>query len=98
MKKIVIELTYYADIIEVPDFIEKDFDKYIKKFDKWAYDKSNRHKYWIIENDKPISVEIGGETIVYFLNTEILVDCKEKARVVEEEVKEYDETLLKRYF
>lgn len=98
MKKIVIELTYYVDIIEVPDFIEEDLDGYIKKFNKWAYNKNNRHKYWVIENGKLLGVEIGGETFVYFLNTEILMNCEEKARVVEEEVKEYDESLPKRFF
>lgn len=41
--KVVVRMTYDADIIEVPNHIGNNIEKYQAEFDKWLYNKKNNH-------------------------------------------------------
>lgn len=43
MKKVILKLTYSADIINVPNDIIVDIYDYQMKFDKWLSDKDRKH-------------------------------------------------------
>lgn len=83
MKKIMVEMTYDADIIEVPDDVEKNIKKYQKQFDKWIHDKTTEHSYWVYKNGKKYCPQFRGDAFVEYLNQIILKEHNEKARVIE---------------
>lgn len=98
MKRIAIKMTYDADIAEVPDFIEADLKKYQRKFDKWLYDKSNKHKYWVYKDGRPYGVSFRGDAFVEYLNEVVLCDCDEKASIIEMETNDYDDNVKSIFF
>ena len=50
MKEIILQFTYDCTLISVPSDIEKNIQSIRKKFDKWLYDKSKDHDYWVYIN------------------------------------------------
>lgn len=81
MKKIVLNWTYYADIIIVPDTIAESIHDYQRKFDEWLYDKNNQHGYWItVQNEEGSStiISFASEAFVNWLNDYMLVEADEK--------------------
>lgn len=45
MEKIVVEMTFDADIIEIPKELVHDLIKIQEEFDEWIHDKSVNHSY-----------------------------------------------------
>ena len=86
MKMVAIQFTYHTDIIEVPDFIELEIQKIQKRFDKWLYDKSIDHGYWVIVNGKKMAVSFDTCTFVDYINSFVLADSALKARIVAQNV------------
>ena len=82
MKKIVVEMTYDADIIQVPDEVEKKLKQIQHKFDEWIHDKETDHKYWNYKDGKKYCPEFRGDAFVEYLNKVILINSEEKAKVV----------------
>ena len=52
MKKIALKFTYHTDLIIVPDDVFQNISEIRLKFDKWLYDKSNDHGYWVYIDGK----------------------------------------------
>lgn len=98
MKKIVVEMTYDADIIEVPDEVEKRLKEIQKKFDKWIHNKETEHEYWHYKDGKKYCPQFRGDAFVEYLNQIILIDSEEKAKVVEMHVENYDSSIKKIWF
>lgn len=98
MRKIVVEMTYNADVIEVPDEIEKNIKKVQRQFDKWIHDKTTEHKYWLYRDGKKDCPCFRGDAFVEYLNEVVLVDSDEKATLLESEVQVYDKTLKSIWF
>ena len=98
MKKLVIHHTFDADIIVVPDKIADNCRLYQKKFDKWIYDKSIDHKYWIYKNGEKYGIGMCTEAFVEYLNNFHVKNPKEKVYVLEENIREFSEDLPILYF
>lgn len=98
MRKIVVKMTYDADIIEVPDMIETKINKIQYQFDKWVHDKSVEHEYWIYKDGKKYCPSFRGDAFVEYLNSFILNDSEEKARIIEMYVRNYDTSMKSIWF
>ena len=84
MKIIVLRFTFHSDLIEVPDKVAQDIQKIRLEFDKWLYDKSNNHSYWVYVKGQKKAVAFDTKAFVDFLNNVYLHNCNEKVRVVQE--------------
>ncbi len=79
MKQVALEFTYHTDIISVPDGIVGKIKKIQNAFDKWLYDKSNDHRYWILTNGKKSAVSFDSQAFVDYINCVYLESSEEKA-------------------
>lgn len=86
MKKIALRFTYYTDLIMVPDSVFENIHEIRSKFDKWLYDKSNDHGYWVYVEGKKRAVSFDTTAFVRYLNDVYLPDSKESASVLQERV------------
>lgn len=86
MKEIILKFEYHSDLIAVPNNIEKNIKKIRKQFDKWLYDKSNDHGYWIYINGQKKAVSYGTEAFVRYINEHHLAENEEKAYVIDSEL------------
>lgn len=86
MRKIALHFTYYYDIIAVPKDIAKNIEKIRRQFDKWLYDKTNDHGYWLCINGKKQAVSFDSNAFVEYLNKVHLFDCAEKACIIQTSV------------
>lgn len=86
-------MTYDADIIEVPNHIGNNIEKYQAEFDKWIYNKENDHPFWTYKNGKKYGVCYRSNAFVYWLNNIILVGSKYKASIVDSFLQKYDTKL-----
>ncbi len=81
MKRVALQWTYSADIINVPDTIAENINDYQRKFDQWLYDKNNQHGYWATfqsEEGSSTCVMFGSEAFINWLNDYILAEVDEK--------------------
>ncbi len=81
--RIAVEFAFETHIISVPDEIGGEIKKYQNKFDKWLYDKSNDHGYWVIINGRKTAVSFDIQAFVDYLNTAYLHSCEDRAMVIE---------------
>jgi len=63
------------------------------KFGKWLFDKNNNHGYWVIKDGRKYGILSKSESFVEWLNKYILFDNKEKAKIVQKKVCEFDKNL-----
>ena len=98
LKKIVIEMTFDADVIEVPDAIEQNIEGIQSQFDKWIHNKAIEHKYWFYKDGKKYCPQFRGDAFVEYLNEIVLKDSGEKAKMVERYVENYDSSLKSIWF
>ncbi|MGN1081285.1 MAG: hypothetical protein ACI4QV_04275 [Acutalibacteraceae bacterium] len=96
--RVVTKMTFDTDVIEVPDFVGSELQKYQEKFDEWLYDKCIDHPYWTYKNGKKYGVCFRGDAFVYWLNNYELKGSEYRANVIDSFVKEYDENLNTLYF
>ena len=68
MKTVALNFTFHTDLIEVSDDIFQNIYEIRKKFDKWLYDKSNNHDYWICVDGKKRAVSFDTEAFIHYLN------------------------------
>lgn len=91
MKHILIQWTYFADIVSVPDNIADNLRDYQISFDKWIGDKNNRHKYWVRVNpDDQENIEglcFGSDAFVCWLNDFIIKENEQKAYFIKKQIK-----------
>ena len=86
MKEIALHFTYDYTIIGVPNNIARSIQQIRKHFDKWLYDRTNDHGYWIVKNGKKVAVSFGADTFVDYINQHHLANNAEKAYIVEREL------------
>lgn len=77
--------------------IRNDIKKYVSKFDKWIYNKSNDHPYWIYKEGKKYAVSFDSDAFINWLNEFVLIDC-DKAFIVERNKINYDINMPTLYF
>ena len=87
MKKIALKFTYYTDLIMVPDSVLQSIHEIRLEFDKWLYDKSNDHGYWVYIDGKRKAVSFDTKAFVHYLNNVYLPKGKEKVIVLQEKAK-----------
>ncbi len=76
--------TFRFDLVDVPKDIAKDLKKHQLQCDKWLFNKKNNHEFWIERgSNKKYAVNTCSEAFVYYLNTFVLNNSKEKATIVE---------------
>lgn len=98
MRLVALEYTYHTDIIEVPDSIACRIKKVQNSFDKWLYDRSSRHNCWVTMNGKKKAVSFDSQDFVDFINTCILCEHPENAKVVQINLKRTPEDIPVLYF
>ena len=98
MIKVALGFTYHTDVILVPDEIGAKIRKYQKLFDKWIYDKSNNHGYWIYQNNQKKGVSFDTKTFVDYLNEFHLKDKIDKAIIYRESAESISEEIPIIYF
>ncbi|ACL21998.1 hypothetical protein Dhaf_3985 [Desulfitobacterium hafniense DCB-2] len=92
--KIVIQFCVDADIIDCPVDISDSLIEYRNKFIDWLYDKQNNHSYWIYKNGEKYGCSYRSEAFVEWLNKFVLSNSLVKAKVLESNVKNWDNSLL----
>lgn len=79
-----------ADIIDVPQDVVQNCDLYRKRFLKWLYNKSIKHKYWVRQFDGQGNefwgVRYRSDAFVEWLNKKELDKGNEKAVVIKQYV------------
>lgn len=98
MKEIVLQFTYHSDLIKVPTDVEENIRAIRKKFDKWLYDKSNEHSYWVYLNGQKKAVSYDTEAFVKYINEHHISDQNKKAYVVETNCKTCCRDIVTLYF
>lgn len=82
MKYILLQWTYYADIIIVPDYIEEKLSYYQVMFDTWISDKSSNHNYWNkikLEGEEALDcLCFDTDAFITWLNEFIILDEKKQ--------------------
>lgn len=95
--KLVLVFDCDADLIDVPMFVIENKDLLQKRFTKWIYNKSIKHKYWVTVRDskgKPyLGVKYRSDAFVEWLNKKVLLSDNSKAIIIEEHISEYPENL-----
>ena len=86
MKKIALKFTYHTDLIIVPDDVFQNISEIRLKFDKWVYDKSNDHGYWVYIDGKRKAVSFDTMAFIHYLNDVYMPDCKERTTILQEKV------------
>ena len=84
MAHIVAQFTYYAYILEVPGYIEKEAEKIQRQFDKWLYDKDNNHGLWVKVNNRKVAVNFVCQDFVDYLNRFVIKDGETEAVILSE--------------
>ncbi len=90
--KVVIAFEYDADIIEMPDTPVDSLKKYKKGFDKWIQDRRIKHGYWERDGKRILGVNYRADAFVEWLNTYVFTEERERAKVLETVVIEYEKT------
>lgn len=91
--KIVVQMTYDADIIEVPNYVGNKIKAYQVEFDKWLYNKENDHPFWTYKKGKKCGVCFRGNAFVYWLNNVKFADSPNCAKIIDSFIQEYDPNL-----
>lgn len=80
----------YVDIINMPDEIERDLDEVVNEFLRWLFDKTNDHKYWVIEDGQKSFCSYSTGAFVDWLNQ--YITKKEKTAIVAVSSRQIDDT------
>jgi len=72
-----------CDLIECPQYIVDDLDRYVRKFDKWLYNPKNDHGMWMDDGFGGRGVNFNGDAFVNWLNQYVLTEDDEKAYFVD---------------
>lgn len=84
--QMMIEFDVNADIIDVPQFVIDDRELYQRRFLKWLYDESIRHKYWVTFSDGTKGVCYRSDAFIEWLNKKVLKAGQQKALLITTEV------------
>lgn len=87
--KMMVEFDCDADIIDVPQCVIDSRELMRRRFLKWLYNKSIKHKYWVQVNDgghKSYALCYRSDAFVEWLNKKVLRNDSENAVIVEQHV------------
>lgn len=79
-----VDFDYDADYMYCPDCM--DVETLIKQFSEWIYDTTVAHPFWT--DEEHIALCYRADAIAYWLNKCVLTNSEDKAKVLEEMVKE----------
>lgn len=96
--KVVVRMTYDADIIEVPNHIGENIKEYQAEFDEWLYNKNNDHPFWTYKDGEKYGVCYRSNAFVYWLNNVKLACSEYSASVFDSFLQKYDPKLPIIYF
>lgn len=85
MKNVIVQFTYDAYIIQVPNKVAARIHRHQETFDKWLYDKNNDHCLWQIVNGEKYAVAFGIEDFVAYLNDHVLKNCPRRVKIIKAE-------------
>lgn len=85
MAKILLNWTWDADLIECPNYITKNLNKYQRKFDKCISNPKNKHGYWGKDCEGGIALCFNGEAFLNWLNEVVISASEEKAYFLKRE-------------
>lgn len=86
---IFLKFTYDADLVECPDYIANNLDKYQLDFDKWLSAEDSNHNYW---HRMPESMGggpalcFGSDAFVDWLNEYVIDENTKKAVIIERDL------------
>ncbi|WP_169800511.1 hypothetical protein [Metabacillus fastidiosus] len=85
-----LEFMYESDseYMSCPAKVGRNVRKLQRQFDKWIYDRNNKHPYWVIADEDEEGNEIYGvcfnaEAFVYWLNDVKFVKRKKIAKLID---------------
>lgn len=81
----------YVDIVNIPDEVAENLDEVVSEFYKWMFDKTNNHKYWVIEENKKKYCSYTTEAFIDWINE--FITKEEKATIIAISSRQIDETL-----
>lgn len=82
--KLLVEFDINGDIIDVPQFIIDNKDRYASKFYQWLSDKRVHHSYWIKGPGGMKCLCYRSDAFVEWLNKKVLKESNEKAVILEQ--------------
>lgn len=98
MREIALHFTYHYDIVAVPKDVAKNIEEIRQQFDKWLYDKTNEHGYWLCINGKKQAVSFDSNAFVEYLNKVHLANCAKKASIVQMSILKLESEIPVLYF
>lgn len=81
----------YVDIVNIPDEVAENLDEVVSEFFKWMFDKTNNHKYWVMEENKKKYCSFTTEAFIDWINE--FIAKEEKATIIAISSRQIDETL-----
>ena len=81
----------YVDIVNIPDEVAENLDEVVSEFFKWMFDKTNNHKYWVMEEGKKKYCSYTTEAFIDWINE--FITKEEKATIIAISSRQIDETL-----
>lgn len=85
-----------VDIVNIPNEIVGNLDEVVHEFLAWMFNKSNNHKYWVIEGGEKKYCSYSTEAFIDWLNQFIIKG--EKATIIAISSKQIDDTFPIIYF
>lgn len=75
-----------ADLVEVPQSVVDNLELYRRRFMKWIYDDSIKHKYWIKDSDGNKRLCYRTNAFVEWLNKKVITANEQPAVILAETV------------
>lgn len=95
---VVVSFTYDSDLVYIPDSSLYKPKKMQNLFDKWLYDKTIDHEYWIYKDGRKYGVSYDIDAFIKWLNENIFSDSDVKVKVVERNISDIPPELERIYF
>ena len=93
--KLIVQFDIDADIINVPEFIIEQKEKFKDLFLDWIYNENVNHNYWVEFTDSNGNMQRGlqyrSDAFVKWLNDNIIENMSDKASIVAECVSEWSD-------
>lgn len=87
---IILNWTYTSDLVECPKEIVENLQCYQLKFDEWINNEKSNHNYFV-KTEFGLALSFDSSAFVSWLNNYILVDNKEKAKIIRSHITEKEE-------
>ena len=81
----------YVDIVNIPDEVAENLDEVVNEFFKWMFDKTNNHKYWVLEEGEKKYCSYSTEAFIDWINQ--FIAKEERAAIIAISSSRIDDTL-----